>query len=252
MIAVIKYVGTALPALSTTETLATFNVGAQQLSGSGTAKYTLKLRNSHAGTLLVESSSDGSTYATVRSIAVDPSPTNDTNDISVDLSGFPFARLRWTNGGTTQTTFDPVQTLSCQEPENRHIETDARIAAPVADATNNFATTIGTTHATYTVPDAWKGRRVRFKVVGSTFAASGLPPTVWLVFGTSVGVVADRTVDVTGSNPFTGSATICEPIGHGDTLDVYVRPHLSHFSIEADTASTRIWAFISDHPPTEV
>lgn len=257
-ITVLKYADTALPTNSDTVVLFSEGAYAQpgmyQLQGAGDLKYVLRLRNSHAGTLKIEKSDDNSTFTVIHQQDVPASSTNHVNKFAIAVNGYPFFRVRWTNGGTTQTTFDPMQCLAYDEnPGGQHQEMAARLRGPVTDATNNFAYQAGTTHAVYAIPTDWLGRRVDISVVGTALTAAGLAPTVWFLFGTSSSMEVDRSVFVTGTPPaFTGSVKIGRPIGHGETKDYYVDPSWTHFSAESDTASTGFYIFPSDYPPQVV
>lgn len=254
---VLGYGGTALPVDATTEVLYAAALGGFMTQGAGVNKYVLRLRNSHSGTVLFEKSEDGVTFTTIGSVDLLASSTvgtNRVNKVSCSLYGYRFFRVRWTNGGTTQTTFDPMQALVCDSSESdEHQETEARVRAPVQDATNNFAFQAGTTSEQFTVPTAWKGRRVAVSVVGTALTAAGLPPTCWLVFGTADTVDVDRARFVSGTPPaFTGHVDIGQPIGHGDTKDYYVDPNWTHFAVEADVASTGVYIVLSDYQPQEI
>lgn len=252
----IRYTDTALPTGSTTVTLFSLGAnvpgtGALALQGAGVLKFALRLRNSQAGTLTVKKSDDNITFSTVHTQTMDASPTNDVNRFAIAVDGYKFLKVEWANGGVTQTTFDPMMTL-VEEPlvSGQYQESSARLRGPVVDATNNFAYQAGLTHQVFTIPAAWLGRRVDVSVVGSALTAAGLPPTVWLLFGTSSGMQVDRSAFVTGTPPaFTGSAVIGRPIAHGETRDYFVDPNWTHFSVEADTAATAVYIFLSDYPP---
>lgn len=125
-------------------------------------------------------------------------------------------------------------------------EISARLIGPLASADNNFAAAIGTTHAVYAIPEAWKRTRLAFTV---RCHATSPTATVWLIFGTGVSVEADRTAVVTGTPPaWVGNAKIARPLRDGETADYYVKSSWTHFSIESDdnTNQPTIYAFPSD------
>jgi hypothetical protein len=245
VIAVLKYVGTALPTGSTTETLFTssspLGMGAYSIQGAGLNSYVLKLRNSHRGTLLFERSSDGSSWTTVYQQALAPSPTNGINRREFCVDGIPHFRVRWTNGGTTQTTFDVMQSLCHAPPASQAQESAAVVRGPFADADNNWSADVGITHANYNIPAAWLGRRVTVQTVGS--GVNG-----FILFGDASGAVeADRAAVVTGTGTFTGNAKIPWCVPGGGERDVFVDPSWTHFSVEADTAATKMTIMLSDY-----
>jgi len=108
----------------------------------------------------------------------------------------------------------------------------------------NFAYTLpDLTHRVFVVPTAWKMRRVLFKARGGT---------IWLLFGTSASIEADRAARVTGTPPaWTTAATIAFPIEAGESIDRYIRRKWTHFSIEADTASAEFYGHLSDMTQNE-
>ncbi len=250
-IAVLKYTGTALPTGSTTETLMAFAQASFASQMAGLTVYSLRLRNSHAGTIKAEKSDDGITWTIVDQQDIPASVTSSTNKYAIAINAYPFFRVRWTNGGVTQTTFDPMQCLLGVDIQfDQFQESSARLRGPVQDATNNFAYQAGTTSEQFAIPTAWKGRRVDISVVGTALTAAGLAPTCWFVFGTADTVDVDRARFVSGTPPaFTGHVDIGRPIGHGETRDYYVDPAWTHFAVEADTAATGVYIMLSDYPP---
>lgn len=126
------------------------------------------------------------------------------------------------------------------------------LPGPVASATKNFATQIGTTHAVYAIPDDWKSRKIDCTVRAAALNSAGMPASVWLLFGTGATVEADRSAFVTGTPPaWTGSPKIARPIRDGETRDYYVDPAWTHFSIESDVASTEFYVTPSDYPKND-
>jgi hypothetical protein len=253
-IAVLKYVDTALPTGSTTVTLVNIAKGAFQYQGGGAVKYTLRLRNSHAGTVRFRKSDDGITFVTIRDVAFNASTSGYDNKVNFSLNAYPYFQVQWVNGGVTQTTFDPMQGVACDDTDaDEHQETAARVRGCVSDVLNNIAVQAGTTHITLAVPAAWPGRRVCLSVVGTALTGAGLPPTVWYQFGTADSIAVDRTAFGTGTPPaYTGNVNIGKPIPHGGAEDVYVDPTWTHISFEADTASTGFYGSLTDYPPTNI
>ena len=111
----ITYTGTALPTGSTTETLAVSDSNVN-ISHQGVRKLGWRVRNSHAGKVVVSVSSDLSTwYEIYDSGTLDPRTYSSHWD-EVSIEGAIFVRAQWVNGGTTQTTFYPEVWLSTDAP----------------------------------------------------------------------------------------------------------------------------------------
>ncbi len=137
-------------------------------------------------------------------------------------------------------------------------ELSARLRGPLAaaggsasDVEGPFAESIGTTHAVFTVPACWKGRRVDITV--KNHASSTTANTVWFAFGTASNMEVDRAATVTGTPPaWTGAATIGRPIRDGETRDYYVDPTWTHFAAESDENTNQpiLYINLSDYPVT--
>lgn len=139
-----------------------------------------------------------------------------------------------------------------------HLDTVARLRGPLAaaaastnasDVGGGFAVAIGTTHAVYTIPAAWKGRRVDISV--KNHASSTATNCVWFAFGTASNMEVDRAAVISGSAPaWTGAATIGRPILAGETRDYYIDPAWTHFAIESDENTNKpiFYMFLSDYP----
>ncbi len=118
---------------------------------------------------------------------------------------------------------------------------------PAPEAGKVFACKVGTTHLVFTVPSAWKGRKVDVAVRGAAATAA-----VWLVFGTSTSVEADRTAFVTGTPPgWTVNPKTGRPCRDGEIRDYHIKPSWSHFSVEAADADTEIYITPSDFSTRE-
>ena len=116
----IKYGGTALPADSDTETLFDTTAFAHPSSGvfqqGGWRYFNFKVDHSHKGTIVADLSDDGgASWSQFWSHALAPHHADIMNFNHIPIvEGVDF-RVRWVNGGTTQTTFKPFLTLSQQE-----------------------------------------------------------------------------------------------------------------------------------------
>jgi len=105
-------VSTTAPTDSNSVTLfdSTTAFGAGRMQYLPLARISIGFQNSHAGTLIVQRSSDGGTsWRTFSSTAVAASASNTISgpyDILVDTEND--VKILWTNGGTTQTTWTPV------------------------------------------------------------------------------------------------------------------------------------------------
>jgi len=213
--------------------------------------YRLVLNNSAAGTLKVYyKTAANATPVLGQSIPVSAALTNALNRFEFRITSHKFVKVVWTNGGSAQSTFTVLQSLSDDAYTTPvHSETEARVRGPVADATNNLPLQVGTTHTTITCPTLWLGRRVNVTVRG----ASGAAATCWVLFGTSSAVEVDRTVFATGTPPaFTGNAKAGMPIRDGENRDFYVDPAWTHISLEADTANTEVFVCLSDYAQGEI
>ena len=213
--------------------------------------YRLVLNNSASGTLKIYyKTSPTATPVLAKSIPVAAAATNDVNRFEYRIVSFKYIKVVWANGGSAQTTFDVLQSLSdAFSLVPVHSETDARVKCPISSATTNFAAQIGTSSVAYAVPSAWVGRRIAITCRG----ASNANATAWILFGTSSGVTVAKAAFVTGSPPaWTGDATIGKPLFSGSTTDYFVDPNMTHFAIQADTANTEITILPSDYAVGEV
>ena len=163
--------------------------GAQSL---GFQSYLLTLNNSAAGTLVVSGKVAGaSNYTTLASIRLPAARTNVPNVLPpFPLDNYGEFKVVWTNGGSAQSTFTVIQSLS-KDPSgtlygSHHTQTAARIKGPVED-TSKFAATIGTTATAYAVHTEWLGRRVLIK---NSCSSSNPSAKIWILFGTSSSVTA--------------------------------------------------------------
>ena len=117
----IKYTGTALPTDSDTfvlfdsTTLLPTSKAQGVLQACGIRRFNWGFLCSHDGVLELDSTDDGGvTWRHVTEVNVDGG-TATTRRGSFDVENFQGFRVRWVNGGTTQTTFEPDLSLSSTE-----------------------------------------------------------------------------------------------------------------------------------------
>lgn len=244
----ISYTGSAPGADSSTYTLWDSTDGSVGVIGSiPGCRYRLSLKNSHAGTLkaYAKSSRDGSWVQFYQSLVRAPAASVRMQEIAIPIATHRDVKVEWVNGGSAQSTWYVAQALLAFDELDveRNVELAQLVRGPVSSATDNFGVAVTTTHAVYAVPAAWSGRRLRCRSVNST---------TWLLFGTSSGVEAAGQAVVSGTPPaWTGLATISEPIPDGTSLDVYVDPAWTHFSVEGSAAGF-FYAFLSDYDLTDL
>jgi hypothetical protein len=76
-------------------------------------RYELIVNNTQTGTIQLERSQDGTTWIIFQSyaVAIPTAPAVDSGPIDFAVQGVDFLRVKWINGGTNQTTWNPVQSL---------------------------------------------------------------------------------------------------------------------------------------------
>lgn len=111
----VSYSGTALPTDSNTFTLFSTVTAAgfpDFFAYSGTKRFVLRVKNSHAGTLKAyRSANHGTNWSQIDEVAVVAAAATDENAYDFFIEGFRDWKLDWVNGGTTQTTFSPDMAL---------------------------------------------------------------------------------------------------------------------------------------------
>jgi hypothetical protein len=209
-------------------------------------RYRLSVKHSHAGTLkgYAKSLRAGSWVQFYQKALKAPAAAIRMHELSIPIVTHRDVKFVWTNGGTAQDPWYVGHSLvSAQEDDSDRLrQIAATVPGPAASATSEFAAAASTTHAVYVVHASWLGQRMRFTANGAK---------IWVVFGTSSGVEADRAAVVTGTPPaWTGSVKICPPIPDGQYADWYIDPSWTHFSFEGDAAGT-LTATISDYEQTD-
>lgn len=112
----VKYTGTALPLLNTTETLfstvTAFATGANMFALAGIKRFLLDLKNSHSGVLKVYKSDDrGTNWNQIDNVVVAAAAATDSNVYSFLVHGYRDWKIDFVNDGTTQTTFEVDMSL---------------------------------------------------------------------------------------------------------------------------------------------
>jgi hypothetical protein len=76
-------------------------------------RYELIVNNTQTGTVQLLRSEDGTTYRIFQSYAVTipGAPAVDSGPIDFAVQGVDYLKVQWVNGGTNQTTWNPVQSL---------------------------------------------------------------------------------------------------------------------------------------------
>jgi hypothetical protein len=124
-------------------------------------------------------------------------------------------------------------------PDNKSlVDTYAVIPAPVAGRAN-FADTVGLTHIRQLIHADWKGRRVNVTAIGGH--------VMFLTGGESV--EASYTADHGGTAPnWTVTSTVGGPVPDTQLRDFFIEKSdsITHFSIIASAADTRVWITPSD------
>lgn len=240
----LQYSGSTPGADSADYTLYDSTLGSVGVIGSiPGCRYRLSLKHSHAGTLkgYAKATRDGSWIQFYQRPLRAPAAALRMHEVSVPIVTHNDVKFVWTNGGTAQNPWYVGHALVPVDELDTLAKIADAIPGPLA-STANFAAATSTTHAVYAIPTTWLGQRVRFRSRGAT---------TWLVFGTSSGVEADRTVVVSGTPPaWTGNVKIADPIPADMSADFFVDPSWTHFSFEAD-ASGSVYAFVSDYEETD-
>ena len=117
----VKYTGTALPTDSDVhvlfDTTVAFASGANLFQLSGTKRFLLDIKNSHAGTLKMYKSDDrGTNWNQIDQVSVAAAAATDSNVYDLLVALYRDWKIEWTNGGTTQTTFEIDQMLTDELP----------------------------------------------------------------------------------------------------------------------------------------
>ena len=104
-----KYTGTALPTDSDTFVLFTTvetGKGANFFAMLGVERFSVNIKNSHAGTIKTYKSMDrGTNWLQVSANAVGVPSASDENVAEYLVGSYIDWKVSWVNGGTTQTTF---------------------------------------------------------------------------------------------------------------------------------------------------
>lgn len=259
--AIPPFTGSAPGANTNTTTLYDSTAASKRQQSSYTFEfYHLRLKNSAGGTIKAYYSTDnGATWTQFAELVCLPSTSTTNTIFRARIGMYKAVKVDWVNGGSAQSTWSVQQ--ECTDADSAvpvHGETSARLKGPLAAAggsasatAGGFAVTIGTTHAVYTVPDIWKGRRVDVSVLAN---ASAPTAKIWFAFGTSSSMEVDRTAVVSGTPPaWTGDAKIGRVIRDGETRDYYVDPSWTHFAAESDenTNKATLTIFPSDYAQLE-
>ncbi len=111
---------TTLPTGSATTTLIDTFVALMGtvLAAADAKRIVFAVKNSHAGTLKVYKSDDGSTYRQIfGDIAVAASAATDVSGpYDWFVEPYKYVKVDWVNGGTNQTTWEPVMQFDSDRP----------------------------------------------------------------------------------------------------------------------------------------
>lgn len=140
----IKYDGTALPADSTTETLFdTTNYGVKNLMQyAGLDWFNYRVDHSHQGIIKTYVSDDrGTNWSQHKTHNLAPHHGSIVNFGSFRVTGSLDFKAEWVNGGTTQTTFRPHLSLSCESDYANEwpLTIDDYVSGGNVNTTQNFS-----------------------------------------------------------------------------------------------------------------